>query len=88
MRESIENLLTAVFDNFGWFLLAMFIFLMAGGGCHIHYVETVEMPKAYEAWCKMGGNPNGLTFEEWRSLVRAGQRSSTTTVAPVVIPMR
>lgn len=39
--------------------------------------ERVEMPKAYAAWVKQTGNGKGLTYEEWRSLIRAQDKRDT-----------
>lgn len=42
--------------------------------------ERIEMPRAYKAWVKHTGNTNNLTFEEWRDLVRVGQKHDTTII--------
>lgn len=39
-----------------------------------NHKESVEMPKAYAAWVKQTGNAKNLTYEEWRALVRAGEK--------------
>lgn len=30
--------------------------------------QKTHLPNGYAAWVKMTGNPNNLTFEEWKSL--------------------
>jgi len=49
-----------------------------------YYVERVQMPESYQAWVKQTGNPNKLTFREWRALVRAYRHSDDSTT---YIPM-
>jgi hypothetical protein len=39
--------------------------------------ENVEMPRAFHAWEKQTGNPQRLTYEEWRSLLKATQREES-----------
>ena len=36
--------------------------------------ERTQMPKAYAAWVKQTDNPKGLSYDEWRSLMRANER--------------
>lgn len=54
---------------------------------HHRHHEQVQLPAAYAAWCKHTGNPNHLTYDEWRAMLRAEEpRTSTTFVpAPVII---
>lgn len=47
--------------------------------------DRYEWSTAYLAFIKQTGNPNGLTFEEWRALTKAG-RPQTVNI-PVVIPI-
>ena len=46
----------------------------------VHHKETVEMPEAYAAWVKQTGNEKHLTYEEWRSLMRANEKQNDTTI--------
>ena len=54
----------------------------------IHRRETVTMPAAYAAWCKLSGNSNLLTYAEWRALVVAGSAATHnhTAVRPITVP--
>jgi len=69
----------------GAFLL---LFFGAFGYLH-HHTENVEMPKAYQAWVKLTGNDKCLSFDEWRSLVRAGEpQSGGTYIIPITTNYR
>jgi hypothetical protein len=47
--------------------LSIFVF------SEVNYQKT-ELPNEYAAWVKMTGNPNNLTFEEWKSLTENERR--------------
>lgn len=45
-----------------------------------YHREKVVMPEAYQAWVKQTGNTNQLTYEEWRSLMRANEKQNTQII--------
>lgn len=57
------------------FIVAILYLLIYDG----HRKETVQMPSAFAAWEKQTGNEKHLTYEEWRSLMRANEKKSDTT---------
>lgn len=67
-----------------WVIIGTIIALMSFLVFSCYYIErykaTVTMPAAYQAWVKQTGNPKELTYEEWRSLMRANERQNDTTV--------
>lgn len=63
-----------------WVIATVVIALLSIMFLAVHIEQTVEMPKAYQAWCKQTGNPKELTFEEWKSLVSASHKSDTTFI--------
>lgn len=50
--------------------------------------EHVTMPAGYAAWVKQTGNPQSLTYEEWRALVKTMDRGRDGSVlfVPMMIP--
>jgi len=60
-------------------ILALFLLLF----CLHYHKETVDMPKAYQAWVKQTGNPKELTYEEWRRLLRATEKSPNVIFIPM-----
>ena len=46
----------------------------------VHYRESVLLPEAFAAWEKQTGNEKRLTFDEWRSLVRANEDQNGTII--------
>ena len=59
-------------------LLAVIVF----GNLH---KERTEMPAAYAAWVKQTGNTKELTYDEWRTLMRANERQRDATL--IFMPM-
>lgn len=53
------------------------IFIVFGLARHKTYTEK-ELPASYAAWVKHTGNPNHLTFEEWKALTNAEHRVYNT----------
>lgn len=53
-------------------------------GVH-HHKEKVVMPAAYSAWVKQTGNPKELSYDEWRTLMKANERQRDNTV--IFMPM-
>ena len=75
-----------------WVLVAIagivgLMVLLTGYG--VHRRESVTMSAAYAAWCKLNGNSNALTYDEWRALVRASESPThnSTAVVPIVVPV-
>jgi len=68
----------------GFIIAALLGCLFAVFLAHKHE-EQVEMPKAYQAWIKQTGNEKGLTFQEWRSLLRANEKQNDSTL--IFIPV-
>lgn len=63
-----------------WVIIAIIVALLSIVVWSCHYKATVTMPAAYQAWVKQTGNPKELTYEEWRSLMRANERQSDQTI--------
>lgn len=68
-----------------WVIIATIIALSCLVAWPCYYKSTVTMPAAYQAWVKQTGNPKELTYEEWRSLMRANERQNDQTI--IFMPM-
>ena len=60
------------------FLVALIITLfgavVAASWIDVKYTK----PAGYAAWCKHTGNPNKLTYKEWKALVDSTRNSDTS----------
>ena len=45
--------------------------------------ERKKQPATYHAWAKQTGNPKNLTFDEWKLLMKASERSHDVWFVPV-----
>lgn len=55
--------------------LVVFITLLC---CWAIHIQNANYREAYPVWVKQTGNPNKLTFEEWRSLMQVYNDHSIT----------
>ena len=53
--------------------IILLIAILIGLARYDIYTEK-ELPASYAAWVKHTGNPNHLTFKEWKALTNADQR--------------
>jgi Tfp pilus assembly major pilin PilA len=63
-----------------YLVVVVVIMLVAGAIGGAIFNESVEKPKQYQAWCKQTGNPNEITYQEWRSLERLEAEKRTVIV--------
>jgi quinol-cytochrome oxidoreductase complex cytochrome b subunit len=68
-------------------IVAAFIVLLVTAIFYALHYERTEMPAAYAAWVKQTDNPKKLTYDEWRSLMRANERQRDTAYVPMFVPM-
>lgn len=57
--------------------ILLLLALLGYGGWHL---ANVDMPEAFAAWSKHTGNPNHLTFQEWRALTKVNEPKANVVI--------